>query len=483
MTRPGTDAPAATPMTPSSSRPAPLLFGLLVLLLAAACGPEDGGTHRTDASTGEADAVLFEGARLILGDGSRIENGAFLVNGDRFAAVGSAGELPAPPGAGRVDLSGKTVIPAMIDAHAHLGFEGYGSWGAENYTRENVVDHLKRYAYYGFGAVYSTGTDPADLLQELQGAQREGEVGGARVLFAAGVAPPDQGPNPTMLAEISDLSEGTGRPIVRGVATPEDARRTVRDIADAGISFIKIWVDDRGGTQEKLSSDVYGPLVDEARRHGIPVHAHQQSVEDMRDLVRAGVAGFLHGRFGPEMDEPFASLLAERGVFVVPNQGLLERDAWRVFDDPFFAEAVRPEVVERLREEHEGGQPSAAADRSRVRAALRRLAAAGVDFLLGTDAGAVPNHFFGYSGHRELEIYTRMGLTPMEALVAATSRPAEHLGLADRGVIESGRSADFVVLDANPLDDIRNTRRIARVYLRGEEVDRAGLRDAWTGGR
>ena len=112
--------------------------------------------------------LLFAGARLILGDGGVIENGAFLVEGDRILEVGNTGEVTAPTGATLIDLAGKTVIPALIDAHAHLGYEGYTSWGSRNYSRENLIDHLERYAYYGFGAVFSAGSDPDDLAIELQ---------------------------------------------------------------------------------------------------------------------------------------------------------------------------------------------------------------------------------------------------------------------------------------------------------------------------
>ncbi len=114
-------------------------------------------------------------------------------------------------------------------------------------------------------------------------------------------------------------------------------------------------------------------------------------------------------------------------------------------------------------------------------ASFSRLVAADVDIVLGTDAGAVPDHFFGYTGHRELEIFVRLGMTPAQAIVAATSRPAERLGLDDMGTLAPGKSADFIVLDASPLEDIRNTRTISRVYLRGREVDRDGLQRRWTG--
>ncbi len=444
-----------------------------VFLLAAACA----GAGRESPAPSSDEAVLYEGARLIVGDGGIIENGAFLVQGSEITRVGASGEVDAPEGARRVDLSGKTVIPAMIDAHAHLGYEGHTSWRGENYTPENVVDHLNRYAYYGFSAVFTAGTDPPELLLEIQRRQEAGELGGARVVFSAGMAPPGQGPNAQMLASAETL----GRVIVRGVTSEDEARAAVREVATMPIPFIKIWVDDRNGTQEKLSPPVFGAIVDEARKFDIAVVAHQQNATDMRELLGAGVVGFLHGRLGPEIDDELAAMIGRQGAFVVPNIGLGERRQHGEFEDPFLLESLGPVVVRRLGESSAARPPNSAAREQTLREAFERLLANDVDIILGTDAGAIPDHFFGYTAHVELEIYVRLGMTPMQAIVAATSAPARHLGLADLGTIAAGKSADFVVLDANPLDDIRNTRRIGEVYLRGERVDRDALRRGFTG--
>ena len=461
----------------------------LATSLAAGCAPSDSEPPPTGT-------LLFEGARLILGDGDVIENGALLVEGDRIVEVGTTGELTAPPRATSIDLTGKTIIPALIDAHAHLGYEGYTSWGSQNYSRENLIEHLERYAYYGFGAVFSAGSDPEDLAIEIQRAQRDGEVEGARFLFGTGMAPSGQGPNNQFLAHAVAIAEQTGMTVLRGVASAEEGRASVREVSAKQIPFIKIWVDDRGGSQEKLGREVYRAIIDEARERDIEVIVHQQNARDMPDLLEAGVAGFLHGRLGPGLDDRLAAQIRDSDAFLVPNLGLGELRGERVGGDPFLQEATPPEVSARLREAYDARQPGGvaqaitasqlatanAARREReLSEAFSRLLAADVDIVLGTDAGAVPDHFFGYTGHRELEIFVRLGMTPMQAIVAATSRPAERLGLSEMGTIGPGKAADFVVLDSNPLDDIRNTRTISRVYLGGREIDREGLRGRWTG--
>jgi imidazolonepropionase-like amidohydrolase len=381
-----------------------------------------------------------------------------------------------------VSLAGKSVTPAFIDAHAHLGYESTESWGADNYTRENMIENLERYAYYGFGAVFSAGSDPDDFALEIQRAQDVGEIGGARFVFAAGMAPPGQGPNNQFLVHTATVAERMGMTVLRGVASPADARTAVAEVAAKGIPFIKIWVDDRGGSQQKLSPELYQAIISEARAHDIAVVVHQQGTADMPGLLDAGVAGFLHGRLGPTLDGALAARIRQADAFLVPNLGLGELRRERVADDPLLQETVRADVVARLgtafdeRQQQPGGAGNPAGNEAALRESMGHLLAAGVDVVLGTDAGAVPDHFFGYTGHRELEIFVRLGMTPAQAIVAGTSRPAARLGLDDMGTLAPGKRASFVILDANPLDDIRNTRGISAVWLDGEEVDRAALR-------
>ncbi len=445
----------------------------LLVVLVVAQWPASSGQTPDDAN-----ALLLQDARLIVGDGSVVERGSILITGGLIAAVGEVAADALPENTRIIKLQGKTVMPALIDAHAHLGYEGHSGWGSRYYSRENLIDHLQRYAYYGFAAVFSAGSDPEDLVLALQRSQRRREFEGARLLFAAGMAPPGQGPNNQFLSHAIALAEQTGMTILRGLETPPQARQMVKEVAAKKIPFIKIWVDDRGGSQQKLDPELYRAVIDEATENDIKVFVHQQFAEDMPDLLEAGVSGFLHGRIGDGFSEAIARQSKQADAFIIPNLGLAELRREAIGEDEFLRASIADAVAERLtgissqRQSNPLRNTDAEAELQR---GFARLLNAEVDIVLGTDAGALPDHFFGYSGHRELEIFVRLGMTPMQALMAGTSKPARALGLHDMGLIEPGMSADLLVLDANPLDNIRNTRTIARVYLRGNEVDRNAI--------
>ncbi len=467
--------------TETTINPAAGLVFLLLALMLVSWGCSAQLLQQSSADAVDGESVLYAGARLITGDGRMIENGALLVTGSYIAAVGRENAITIPPGATRIDLSGKTLMPAMIDAHAHLGYEGYTSWGADNYSRETLVDHLERYSYYGFAAVFSAGSDPQELALEIQSAQQQGRLSGARLLFGAGMAPPDQGPNDRFLEHALAIESRSGMTVLMGLASARQARAAANTVAAKGIPFIKIWVDDRGGSQQKLAPEIYRPLLEEARRLDLKVFVHQQYPGDMPELLDAGANGFLHGRLGPELGRELAQQIVAADAFVVPNLGLAELRRERVADDPFLQESVPPQVIARLGNSFDRRQvtPAGPDQERQLRESMGHLLAAGVDILMGTDAGAVPDHFFGYTGHRELEIFVRLGMSPMQAVMAATSRPAQRLELDDLGTLAAGKQADFIVLDANPLENIRNTRTLSRVYRAGELIDRQALREGW----
>src|SRR3989449_3682196 len=263
-------------------------------LLAACSSPLESQTGSTSGVT------LFEGARLIVGDGAPVENAAFIVENNRFTAVGRKGELNVPSGATRVDLTGKTVMPAIVDAHGHPGFLDAvtGKMSKANFTRENYIDHLQRYAYHGVAATISTGTDMGELAYQL----RSEVIPNAALIrtVGLGLAWPGSGPG-----------DPSRNDVPYAVTSVETARQAVRDLAPHKPDFVKIWVDDRNGTQKKLTKEMYTAAADEAHRLGLPAIAHVFDLEDAKGLIRAGVEGFLHSVRDQEVDDEFIQLAKE----------------------------------------------------------------------------------------------------------------------------------------------------------------------------
>jgi imidazolonepropionase-like amidohydrolase len=416
-------------------------------------------------------ATLFEGARLITGDGSApIENSAFVVVNNRFTQVGKKGQIQAPPGVARVDLTGKTVIPGIIDAHSHLGHAVIktGKIAKDTYSKENLVDHLRRLAYYGIAATQSMGIDRGEAAYEL----RANPVPGAALIRTAGrgIALPNQGPGAEYWKDAS-----------YGVTTEAEARKAVQELAAKKVDLVKIWVDDRNGTVMKLPPALYRPIIDEAHKQNLRVVAHIFNLADAKDLVRSGIDGFAHGVRDKDIDEEFLKLLKEHpNVFWTPN--LPDRPTPSVEDAAWLAETVPAATIQQMRDTIAKRTPEATKTAQvffdlQARN-LKKLNMAGARIGFGTDSGTA----VGWTAHTELADMVAAGMSPSQVLVAATKTSAAILKLDDLGMVAASKSADFVVLDANPLDDIKNTRRISKVYIRGKEVDRAAMRREWGSG-
>jgi imidazolonepropionase-like amidohydrolase len=424
--------------------------------------------------------VIFEGARLLRpGSGPPIQRGTLLVENGRIVRIGeTAGDVKAPAGATRIDLAGKTVMPLLVDTHVHLGYQKGLVFAADNFTRDTIVDQLDRYLYAGVGAVLSLGTDPGTLPFQVRADQAAGRRGGSTWLTAGrGIAAPNAGPGTPEL-----------KASAYGVATEEEARRAVREQTANKVDFIKIWVDDRNGTVPKLDPALSRAVIDEAHKEGTRVIAHVFYLDDAKDLARAGVDGFAHLVRDREADDELVALVKSRNIFVMPNLAISENGAhasppaWLA--DPLLRETSPADVIARVGETFVRRTPEAVARAQRTYAAMQRtlarLNAAGVTIVLGTDDGAVRDHFYAYTAHRELRLMVEAGMSPAQVLTAATKTSADVLRLTDRGRLEPGSRADLLVLDANPLDDIAHTTRIAAVYQNGVAVDRAALRQGFS---
>ena len=289
------------------------------------------------------------------------------------------------------------------------------------------------------------------------------------------------------LAPLEEISPANMRHAAFAVTTVEGARAAVQELAPRKVRIVKTWVDDRGGAVKKLSPELYRAIIDEAHKHGMRVAVHATGLEDAKALLRAGIDIFAH-MIGDVDDELVALFKAHPTTVVLSALGGPRRilyAPWLNPPHPLVAETVSPEQIARLQKRLAATTPAeATAGRDawdRLARGLKRLHEAGVRIGVGTDGGGqLGDQFVGWTMHTEVENLVATGLTPAQVLVAATKTSAEILGLDDLGTIAPGKSADFVVLDANPLVDITNTRAINRVYLRGTQVDRARLRAGFT---
>ncbi len=469
------------------------------LLVAASLFFTVARSSRIVAQTRRTGVTVFEGARLITGDGGApIENSAFIVENNLFTRVGRRGDLQVPAGAMRVDLTGKTVMPTMVDLHGHLGFQhvAEGTMSKEFYTRENLIDHLQRLAYNGVGAVVGVG-DLEDRSNLHGGRTNWGDVP-LRVrkeiipnaaLFrtaGTGIAWPGSG--------------AQGHPsrvdVSYPVTTVEEVREAVQDYVLMQPEFIKIWVDNRGGTKPTLTPLLYRAILEEAHKHNVPVGVHNVTLADAKELMRAGDEGWLHVpvRGGEAVDDELIAIVKQRiakndrpNIWMTPalitawmNTQGGGQPAW--LDDPLLRDTYSPQLIKEYWGDPLKNMTPDAVERARRDFQLQgrnamKLRAAGMLIVTGTDTGQ-SRFLIGYFNQLDLESLVAIGMTPMEAIVAAT-RDAAKIAKVNTGMVAAGKSADFILLDANPLENIANTRRINKVYLRGQEVDRAALKAKW----
>ena len=397
-----------------------MIRAIVLIALLAGCA--------TPLSDGPVTA--YEGARLIVGDGRVVENGTVLVQGSKITGVG---RVSVPSGATRINAAGKTIMPMIVDTHVHL-----------SPTREAIVRDLRTRAYYGVSAAMSLGTDAYEVLP-----MRSEEIPGGARFRSAGRGITMQEPGRTT--------------VPYWVNSEAEARKAVAELAANKVDIVKVWVDTRDGKYKKLTPELYAAIIDEAHKRGLRVTAHIFDLEDAKGLIRAGVDALAHGVRDRDIDDELVALFKQRPNLVLtpnlPERGVQVDLSWLREGLPAnqYAMLEQANTDRKIAQQFYGIQARN----------LAKLNAAGARITLGTD-GNRP-----WGPHEEMEDMVLAGMTPMQVIVAATRNSAEFMRLDDTGTLQAGKSADFMVLDANPLEDIKNTRRISQVILRGAAVDRS----------
>ena len=410
--------------------------------------------------------------RVIDGTGHPpLEDATVLIQGDHILAIHpGTGAIPAR--ARVLDLHGDTVMPGLINAHGHLGLVQDGQNSATAYTPENVIAELRQYESYGVTSMLSLGLN-RDLLYAIRQQQRQGKLDGATVFTAdRGIGVPNAAP------PLPAAPDQIYRP-----ATAQEARADVDAMAKRHADIVKIWVDSLGGSKPSMSPEIYRAVIEEAHRHHLRVAAHVYYLADAKSLVNDGVDILAHSVRDKPVDQELVSAIKRRGVWYIPTFTVdesfyiyAEHPGFMQLD--FFKDAISPVLLNMLTSDAYSKKvsedPKTAqhkADFAMDQQNLKTLYDAGVLVGFGTDSGAMPTRIPGFSEHRELEDMVHAGLTPMQAIVCATSNNAALLGIqATRGTLWPGKRADLIVLAANPLDDITNTRSIVTIFHDGRTV-------------
>lgn len=402
----------------------------------------------------KSDVIAFTGATIIDGTGTApISDGVLLITNGKISAVGSRATTTIPEGAETKDVSGKYIIPGLINTHGHVG-EVKGIEGG-HYSKDNVRDNLAIYARYGITTVVSLGGDKAEA-EEFRAVNDSMTTGRARLYIA-----------------------GT---VITG-ATPAEGNAIVDANHKMGVDFMKVRVDDNLGSAQKVPEDVYRAAIARSHELGYKFASHMYYLDDAKKLLDAGTDMMAHSVRDKAVDDDFVKAMKDKKVCYCPT--LMREvvmyvygDTAAFFKDPFFMRekefnpAVIAPLMDPAKQKQVRESKSAQTYRQQLPVAmanLKKLSDGGVPIVMGTDSG-VPARFMGYFEHLEMEKMAEAGLTPMQIIQSATETAASCMGLKNVGGLRAGNWADFVVLDADPLMDIKNTRKINGVFVSGVEV-------------
>ncbi len=453
------------------------LAATAALVSLAACSgaaPESPGSASLPAERADDTQVtIIEHARVF--DGERdLGEVSLVVRDGVIDRVADAGATDLPEHAFRIDHRGRFIIPGLVNNHAHVGNTQGTEHGDRFYTRDIVVRDLRQFQAYGVTTVVSLGMNGA-AFGDIRSAVSADPSQGAQLFGAGGGIGTVDGAPPA--ASMGLASDPVARPI-----DADAARAAVRAQVESGVDVIKLWVDDLGGNAPQMTPAIYQAAIDEAHTHNVLVTAHIHDLAPAADLVASGVDVIAHGVRDQAIGDDLLAAMQAAGTGYIAtlqideaNYIYAEQPDW--LETPFLRAAL-PVAVRAQWEDPQWRADTLAnpaTQRSRDALAmnlrnLRTLKDGGVRIGFGTDAGALPHRVIGFAEHRELELMQRAGYTPQQALTTATRDAAQLLRLDDRGLLQPGKRADFIVLAADPLADIRNTRTIKEVWQAGQRV-------------
>tara|TARA_B100000795_G_scaffold241672_1_gene204536 strand:- start:2590 stop:3879 length:1290 start_codon:yes stop_codon:yes gene_type:complete len=413
-------------------------------------------TLYSSTSSANEGSIAFIGARIIDGTiADPIEDGVVVITDGRIQTVGPRSDVTVPDEAQIIDVAGKTIMPGLINAHGHVG----GTLGLEggHYNTDNLLRQLGLYARYGVTTVNSLGGDEEQGFA-LRNSQFDQNLDRARIYVAGSVVLGD---------------------------TEADVRAEVNRNADMGANFIKVRIDDELGTAEKMPRNIFDALVDQAHIRRLPVAAHLFYLDDAKYILNSGADLLAHSVRDLPVDDEFIDLINSKGVCYIPTltrevSTFIYESEPEFFSDPYFIKEAESAILEQLKspERQTRMQNSRAAAGYKIAlevamANIKALNDGDVRIAMGTDTGP-PARFQGYFEHMEMQMMVDAGMSPIEAIRASTGVAADCIGMGDIGTLEPGKWADLIVLDANPAEDIENSKTISSVWIAGNRVPDRG---------
>ena len=440
-----------------------------------------------------SETFLIHGARIVVGDGKVIEDGALLVEGGKIAEVYvGAGPDPKSVKAEAVEASGKTILPGLIDVHIHLGAPGGFYADMSHYDlKKSMSRALAAYLYSGVTTVRSVG-DGLDTILEVRSTINSGERLGAQLFTCGPVFTAAGGHGTEYFKQFPPaIRDGGDQQFTRIPSSLDQARQQVDELKKRGVDCIKAILETGVGQFNRLDTGLFDAVAREAQADGLPLAVHTGDVRDVRDSVEAGAASIEHGSFREAIPDTVFDQMARQGTFYDPTLSVGE-----AFQDFVTgqSELLKRSLVQQVgpTELLRGTEEAlASTDTEPIRRALaqypidmhiafdnlKRAYQHGVSLVTGSDAGNLLL-VHGPTLHHELQLWVRAGIPEPVALQAATANGARLLGAGRQiGSIHAGNDADLLVVDGNPLEDISATERISLVVFKGERIDRSELFD------